>query len=97
MILLALLIEGEQHIEAECDGITGTLPTFTTDYATVAVQCAAALKEADPGAAVSLDLRDVDCDWTAVEALGQAVDALQLVLTVATAWRMRTATAKALA
>ena len=93
MIVLALLIEGEQHIEAECDGITGTLPTFTTSFATVAVECAAALKEADPGAEVTLELRDVECDWTAVEALGQAVDALQIVLKVATAWRIRCATA----
>ncbi len=95
MIVLALLIEGDSHVDAEFDGVTGTLPTFGTDYASIAVECAAALKEADPGAAVTLELQEIECDWTAVEALGQAVDALQLVLTVATAWRIRRATSVA--
>lgn len=93
MIVLALLIEGESHVDEEVDGVTATLPTFGTDYASIAVECAAALKEADPGASVTLELQEVECDWTAVEALGQAVDALQLVLTVATAWRYRCAAA----
>jgi hypothetical protein len=93
MLTLALLIEGEAHIEAECDGITGTLPSFGLYYAPIAVQCAAALKEADPGAAVSLELRDVAYDWTAIEALGQAAEALALVMRVATWWRLRLATA----
>ncbi len=92
MLTLALCVDAAQDLSAEVDGIDGTLPSFATAYAVVAVECAAALKEADPLADVTLEVREVVCEWTAVEALGQACEALQLVFTVAAAWRARTAT-----
>ena len=91
MIVLALTVDGAQDLAANVDGVDGTLPSFTPDYASCATAAAAALMEADPCADVSIEVRDVEYDWTAIDALGQAVEGLQLVLLVASAWRMRRA------
>ncbi len=89
MIVLALLVNSEDGICREVDGLDGTLPSFTLEFGPCAIACAAALKEADPDADVTLEVREVDYDWTAVAALSLAQDAFATVLVVATAWRMR--------